>query len=122
MSGLMRCQTRLRVEEVLFTLAAMKHGFSQMTASLSMASALLTGCCCEAAETPTDLGTAAQDPYLWLENVTGERALAWVKEQDAISTKSLEASPEFEPIRQRLLSILPNQARSQAPSPVRDPE
>src|SRR5215471_4027965 len=46
------------------------------------------------------------DPYLWLENVTGERALSWVHEQNAISTNELERSPDFEPIRKRLLAIL----------------
>ena len=25
--------------------------------------------------------TASDDPYLWLEDVTGEKALAWVKQQ-----------------------------------------
>src|SRR5438552_3474398 len=47
-----------------------------------------------------------QDPYLWLEEVTGERALSWVKEQNALSTHELEASPDFERVRQRLLAIL----------------
>jgi prolyl oligopeptidase len=47
-----------------------------------------------------------EDPYLWLEDVTGERALTWVREQNAISTKELEASPIFEPIRARLLAIM----------------
>lgn len=46
------------------------------------------------------------DPYLWLEDVTGERALDWVKQQNAQSTRELEAQPGFEPLRQRLLSIL----------------
>lgn len=49
---------------------------------------------------------AADDPYLWLEDVTGDRALAWVKEQNAQSTRELESSPDFDPLRQRLLSIL----------------
>ena len=53
----------------------------------------------------------ADDPYLWLEDVTGDRALAWVRSQNALSTKALEASPDFEPIRQRLLSILDSKAR-----------
>jgi prolyl oligopeptidase len=53
----------------------------------------------------------AEDPNLWLEDVTGERALAWVREQNAQSTKELEASPDFEPIRQRLLSILDSKER-----------
>src|SRR5947199_2538910 len=46
------------------------------------------------------------DPYLWLENVTGEKSLDWVKEQNAISTKELEAAPEFEVIRKRVLAIM----------------
>lgn len=53
-----------------------------------------------AAESPTP-----DDPYLWLENVTGDKALDWVKAQNALSTHELSASPDFEPIRQRLLSI-----------------
>jgi prolyl oligopeptidase len=51
-------------------------------------------------------GSPPSDPYLWLEDVTGEKPLAWVKQQNAISTRELEASPNFEPIRKRLLSIL----------------
>jgi prolyl oligopeptidase len=54
-----------------------------------------------AADNPT-----AEDPNLWLEDVTGERALAWVREQNAVSTKELESAPAFDPIRKRLLSIL----------------
>jgi len=53
----------------------------------------------------------AEDPYSWLEDVTGERALNWVREQNAVSTKELEASPAFELIRARLLSILDSKER-----------
>ena len=45
------------------------------------------------------------DPYLWLEDVTGDKALAWVKEQDAKSKSELEARAEFKPIHERLLAI-----------------
>ncbi len=55
--------------------------------------------------------TTQTDPYLWLEAVEDERALAWVREQNAISEAELEARPEFEPIRSRLLSILNSEAR-----------
>src|SRR4051794_16158884 len=41
------------------------------------------------------------DPYLWLEDVTGEKALDWVRQQNAASTNELEASPDFAPIRQQ---------------------
>jgi prolyl oligopeptidase len=45
------------------------------------------------------------DPNLWLEDVTGDAALKWVNEQNAITKKELMASADFEPIRVRLLSI-----------------
>jgi prolyl oligopeptidase len=48
----------------------------------------------------------ATDPYQWLEDVTGEKQLTWVRQQNAISTNELEAMPGFEPLRKRLLSIL----------------
>ena len=46
--------------------------------------------------------TAEDDPYLWLEDVLGERALAWVRERNAHSEAVLRARPGFED-RQRLL-------------------
>ncbi|HLH53965.1 MAG TPA: prolyl oligopeptidase family serine peptidase [Verrucomicrobiae bacterium] len=52
-----------------------------------------------------------EDPYLWLEDVTGQRSLDWVRQQNAISTKELESSPDFEPTRKRLLSILDSKER-----------
>jgi prolyl oligopeptidase len=51
------------------------------------------------------------DPYLWLEEVTGERALTWVKSQNALSTQELERSAEFETIRSNLLAILDSRER-----------
>ena len=54
----------------------------------------------------SNTSAAPADPYLWLEDVTGEKALSWVREQNAASTRELEASPDFEPIRRRLLAIL----------------
>lgn len=51
------------------------------------------------------------DPYLWLENVTGEKQLDWVRQQNAISTNELESVPEFAAIRQRLLSIFDSKER-----------
>jgi prolyl oligopeptidase len=32
------------------------------------------------------------DPYLWLEEVTGDKPLAWVREQNDQSTRELTAS------------------------------
>ncbi|RVT51142.1 S9 family peptidase [Rubrivivax albus] len=50
--------------------------------------------------------TADQDPYLWLEDVTGERALAWVRERNAETRKVLEAEPGFAANRDRIRAIL----------------
>ena len=61
--------------------------------------------------TASDAASQADDPYQWLEDVTGERSLTWVRSQNAVSTKELEASPDFEPIRKRLLSILDSRER-----------
>ena len=47
-----------------------------------------------------------KDPYLWLEDVTGEKALAWVKERNAESTAELTKGPEFQALNERLLKIL----------------
>src|SRR5450432_215646 len=47
----------------------------------------------------------AADPQLWLEDVLGERALAWVEERNAETCRSLEAEPGFEALRRRLLAI-----------------
>src|SRR5205814_286458 len=51
------------------------------------------------------------DPFLWLEDVTGEKPMAWVRQQNAISQRELEASPDFKPIYDRLLSIYDSKAR-----------
>ena len=70
-----------------------------------------------AAAAQSDAATAgpgadvSADPYLWLEDVSGSRALDWVKEQNALSTRELEASPDFEPLRKRLLAILDSKNR-----------
>jgi len=56
-------------------------------------------------------GASTDDPYLWLEDVTGEKSLDWARQQNAVSQREIEASPDFEPIRQRLLAILDSKER-----------
>ncbi|HEX3720914.1 MAG TPA: prolyl oligopeptidase family serine peptidase [Verrucomicrobiae bacterium] len=51
------------------------------------------------------------DPNLWLEKVTGDKALAWVREQNAASTAKLESLPGFSALDERLLSILNSHER-----------
>lgn len=53
----------------------------------------------------------ADDAYLWLEEVTGEKPLAWVKERNAESVAELTGSPQFRGLEARLLEILDSDAR-----------
>lgn len=46
------------------------------------------------------------DPYQWLEEVQGERALAWVRERNAVSAKVLQSRPEYKGLRQDLAGVL----------------
>src|SRR5215510_1994479 len=64
-----------------------------------------------AVKPPEPTAPAGDDPFLWLEDVTGDKALEWVKAQNAVSQKELEAEPGFGPLRDRLLAIYDSTAR-----------
>ncbi len=51
------------------------------------------------------------DPREWLEDVAGERSLAWVRERNAASEKQLADTDLFRTTNARLLSILDSTAR-----------
>ncbi len=57
------------------------------------------------------MGDEPQDPYQWLEEVTGEKPLAWVKERNAESTKELTGSEQFRGLEHRILEMLDSDAR-----------
>src|SRR5689334_6363745 len=53
---------------------------------------------------------ADQDPYLWLEDVTGDDALAWVAEHNAPTLADL-GGDRFETMRAEALEVLDTDAR-----------
>ena len=57
------------------------------------------------------LAAEDQDPNLWLEDVTGERALAWVGQRNAESTGALTGLDGFHELEARLLAILDSNER-----------
>lgn len=57
----------------------------------------------------------ATDPYVWLEEVEGERAMAWVREHNARSLGVLQGDPRYETLHQEALAIV--QAQDRIPSP-----
>src|SRR5262245_23405518 len=78
---------------------------------LSFALVLMAGVSLAFRSVASDSSADVSDPYLWLEDVTGEKPLAWVREQNALSTRELEATPDFATNRQRLLAILDSKER-----------
>jgi len=51
------------------------------------------------------------DPWLWLEEVQGEKALDWVRELNARTRQRLEAWPGFAATRERILQVLDSRDR-----------
>jgi prolyl oligopeptidase len=51
------------------------------------------------------------DPYLWLEDVTGERALEWVRDQNARTEKTFADDPRYERLRREYLAIFDSHAQ-----------
>ncbi|MGZ9125344.1 MAG: prolyl oligopeptidase family serine peptidase [Candidatus Binatia bacterium] len=56
-------------------------------------------------------GQADEDPFLWLEDVGGERALTWVRAHNAASARELEGTAGFDKLRERLLAIYESNER-----------
>src|SRR5215469_6528110 len=50
--------------------------------------------------------TDSEDPFLWLEDVEGDAALAWVREQNARSLARLEADPRYQRLYDDFLKII----------------
>jgi prolyl oligopeptidase len=63
------------------------------------------------------VNSANMDPYLWLEEVQGDKALAWLRERNAVSTALLQAQPLFADNRAKVLEVLNN--RDQIPRVTR---
>jgi prolyl oligopeptidase len=51
------------------------------------------------------------DPYLWLEEVEGERALEWVRAQNARSLGLLQTDPRFAPLQAEALALAESRDR-----------
>ena len=60
---------------------------------------------------PQPDAAAEQDPFLWLEEVTGEQALDWVRARNAETVQAFESGPAFKDLEADLLAILNSQAK-----------
>ena len=55
------------------------------------------------------------DPYLWLEEVEGERAMEWVRAHNEHSLGVLQGDPRYAALHEQALAIV--QARDRIPAP-----
>ncbi|HVI24659.1 MAG TPA: prolyl oligopeptidase family serine peptidase [Xanthomonadaceae bacterium] len=51
------------------------------------------------------------DPYLWLEDVTGEKPMQWVREQNARTDAELAGAPAFDQLEGEIRAILDSDAK-----------
>jgi len=58
-----------------------------------------------------ELDPEPEDPYLWLEDVGGDEALAWVRRQNTRSTEVLASDEIFRRMDSRFLAILDSEAK-----------
>jgi prolyl oligopeptidase len=56
------------------------------------------------------------DPFAWLEDVEGEKALAWAKEQNAKTLPELTSRPEYKAVYAKALSILDSKDKIPVPA------
>lgn len=57
-----------------------------------------------------------QDPYLWLEEIEGEKSVQWVKAKNKMTVETLEKHPDFQEIHKKILKILNSKDRIAYPS------
>jgi len=89
---------------IAFLPAGMSLTFAQSTGGHTVSS------------TSTSISAAPNDPYLWLEDRTGPRALNWVKAQNAKTLAILQRDPHFAGFYANALTI--NEAKDRIPAPA----
>lgn len=82
-----------------------------MSSSLAKRFLFLTGFMLLSSGAPQDEARAQSDPYLWLEDIESERAMEWVRTQNARTFEALEHSPVFDRLYEEALAIMTSDAR-----------
>lgn len=63
------------------------------------------------AQDPALSATGSDDPYLWLEDIEGTRALTWVRAENEKTLRALQSDPRYDQFRDQALAILQAQDR-----------
>ncbi|WP_371416706.1 prolyl oligopeptidase family protein [Sphingosinicella sp. BN140058] len=84
----------------------------------SAASLVLLAASAPPAQPPVAAQAAAEDPFLWLEEIEGDRALAQVKTWNAATEDMLTKDPKFDAYRSRARAILDDEQQIATPDQV----
>src|SRR5665213_1125605 len=68
------------------------------------------------AQAPPKTGNEQPDKYQWLEDVSGERSMSWVKTENERSAKILESDPHYAALEAAALKILESPDRLPTPA------
>ena len=93
----------------------MRFRFFAAAAAAASLAASLAAFAPAAAPIPDAGGATATDPFQWLEEINGARALDWVQRQNAVSRKALEGDPRYETFRKEALAIFTAEDRIPTP-------
>ena len=77
---------------------------------LAIAAALAGPAVAADSQSEATMSTTA-DPYAWLEDVTGDKPLAWARAQNARTEAELAADPGFQQLQTRLLEVLDSEEK-----------
>ncbi len=87
-----------------------------MRTSRHVIPALVVSLLCLAAAAPAAAQTEAEDPFLWLEEIEGDRAMEWVLARNAETRAELQARPSYRRTFDEVLEILTSDDRIAYPS------
>ncbi len=79
--------------------------------ALAAVAAIFLGSCSTTTPATDTASMTSEDPYLWLEEIEGERALDWVRQQNARSLAVLEGDPRFAQLHADALALANNRDR-----------
>jgi prolyl oligopeptidase len=82
-----------------------------LLAAVAAILAMTLACVPSARRQAAALPSAEKDPHLWLEEVTGEKPLAWVKEHNARTERLLASTSEFARLEAGILEVLDSRER-----------
>jgi prolyl oligopeptidase len=101
-------------------MSKVSHDRHVLGAVLGLGLATIAGAGMAAGQAPAKEDAMGEDPYQWLEEVQGDKALAWVREQNTRSEAELAQSAGFRKLEGEIRAILDSDAKIPAVEKIGD--